>query len=129
VVAGALRNATAVGHWLACQGYGTVDRPVAVIASGERWPDGNLRPALEDLLGAGAIIAALRERLSDTLSPEAAMAAASFQATPDVSVAVAASSGRELINGGFSDDVTVATEPDASTTVPVLIDGAFTDAQ
>ncbi|CAM5740533.1 hypothetical protein SALBM311S_00664 [Streptomyces alboniger] len=79
VVAGALRNATAAAHWLVNQGYGTADRPVAVIASGERWPDGSLRPAMEDLLGAGAIIAALRERLSDTLSPEAALAAAGFR--------------------------------------------------
>ncbi|MEV0095209.1 hypothetical protein [Streptomyces sp. NPDC050738] len=52
VLAGSLRNASAVGRWLADRGYGTLDRPVAVIASGERWPDGSLRPALEDLLGA-----------------------------------------------------------------------------
>ncbi|MFD9515106.1 2-phosphosulfolactate phosphatase [Streptomyces mirabilis] len=130
VVAGALRNATAVGNWLVRQGYGTADRPVAVIASGERWPDGSLRPAMEDLLGAGAIIAALDERLSGTLSPEAAVAAASFQTTPDVSAAVAASSsGRELIGGGFAEDVVVATELDACTAVPVLIEGAFTVTQ
>lgn len=36
VVAGCLRNATAVGRWLALNGYGTLARPVAVIASGER---------------------------------------------------------------------------------------------
>ncbi|MER5603907.1 2-phosphosulfolactate phosphatase [Streptomyces sp. NPDC002265] len=130
VVAGALRNATAAAHWLVSQGYGTADRPVAVIASGERWPDGSLRPAMEDLLGAGAVIAALRERLSDTLSPEAALAAAVFQATPDIGAAVAASSsGRELIGGGFAEDVLVATELDVCTAVPVLIDGAFTVTQ
>ncbi|MDQ0904765.1 phosphosulfolactate phosphohydrolase-like enzyme [Streptomyces canus] len=130
VVAGALRNATAAAHWLVGQGYGTADRPVAVIASGERWPDGSLRPAMEDLLGAGAIVAALHERLSDTLSPEAAVAAASFQATSDVSAAVAASSsGRELIGGGFAEDVVVAAELDACTAVPVLIEGAFTVTQ
>lgn len=127
VVAGTLRNATATAHWLVNQGFGTADRPVAVIASGERWPDGSLRPAMEDLLGAGAIIAALRERLSDTLSPEATVAAAGFQATPDIGAAVAASSsGRELIGGGFAEDVVVATELDSCTAVPVLIDGAFT---
>ncbi|MFG2364752.1 2-phosphosulfolactate phosphatase [Streptomyces mirabilis] len=130
VVAGALRNATVVGNWLVRQGYGTADRPVAVIASGERRPDGSLRPAMEDLLGARAIIAALDERLSGTFAPEAAVAAASFQATSDVSASVAASSsGRELIDGGFAEDVFVATELDACTAVPVLIEGAFTVTQ
>ncbi|MFE6912342.1 2-phosphosulfolactate phosphatase [Streptomyces erythrochromogenes] len=53
VVAGCLRNASAVGRWLAVRGYGTPRLLVAVIAAGERWP------ALENLLGAGAIVAAL----------------------------------------------------------------------
>ncbi|QES45646.1 hypothetical protein DEJ49_35825 [Streptomyces venezuelae] len=160
VVAGALRNATAVGHWLAREGYGTTERPVAVIASGERWPDGSLRPALEDLLGAGAIIGALhgwtragagagagaggggggdgcgdggraggRDRIDDApaLSPEAEMAAAAFRTAPDIATAVAeGASGRELIGGGFAEDVAVATEGDVCSAVPVLADdGAF----
>ncbi|MEU8437004.1 2-phosphosulfolactate phosphatase [Streptomyces sp. NPDC029216] len=129
VVAGCLRNATAVGNWLARQGYGALDRPVAVIASGERWPDGSLRPALEDLLGAGAILAALRKQGVDSLSPEAAAAAACFEATPDVMAAVTASaSGRELSDGGFAGDVDIAAELDVSDVVPVLTDRAFTAA-
>ncbi|MFE2485057.1 2-phosphosulfolactate phosphatase [Streptomyces mirabilis] len=60
VVAGCLRNASAVGRWLALHGHGTLERPLAVIAAGERWPDGSLRPGLEDLMGAGAVIAALQ---------------------------------------------------------------------
>ncbi|WP_405959631.1 hypothetical protein OG235_03185 [Streptomyces sp. NBC_00024] len=51
VVAACLRNLTAVGSRLTAQGYGTAHRSVAVIAAGEQWPDGTLRPALEDLLG------------------------------------------------------------------------------
>ncbi|WUS97172.1 2-phosphosulfolactate phosphatase [Streptomyces sp. NBC_00708] len=129
VVASCLRNASAVARWLAQEGYGTLDRPVAVIASGERWPDGSLRPALEDLLGAGAVLAALRKRHGGPLSPEAAAAADCFEATPDVMGAVAAgASGRELRDGGFARDVDIATEPDVCEAVPLLLDGAFTAA-
>ena len=138
VIAASLRNATAVGNWLAAQGYGTPDRPVAVIAAGERWPDGSLRPALEDLLGAGAVINALaraqaltpHQRTEDTLSPEAATAATAFRHTEDLNAAITTcASGRELIEGGFPEDVAVAAELDASPTVPVLTNGeAFTPA-
>lgn len=129
VVAGCLRNASAVGRWLAGHGFGTPDRPLTVIAAGEGWPDGSLRPALEDLLGAGAIIAALHAQRPCALSPEAAAACATFQATPDPAAAVTdCASGRELATGGFADDVAVAVEIDASGAVPVLTDGAFTAA-
>ncbi|NGO81235.1 hypothetical protein G6045_37065 [Streptomyces sp. YC504] len=125
VVAACLRNASAVGGWLADEGYGTPARPVGVIASGERWPDGELRPALEDLLGAGAVIAALGAR--DGLSPEARAARAVFDGTADVPAAVRAGvSGRELVEYGFPQDVEVAVELGASVSVPVLRDGAFT---
>jgi 2-phosphosulfolactate phosphatase len=130
VVAGCLRNASAVGRWLAGHGFGTPDRPLTVIAAGEGWPDGSLRPALEDLLGAGAIIAALHAERPCPLSPEAAAACATFQATPDPAAAVAdCASGRELTTGGFADDVAIAVEIDASGAVPVLSDGAFTAAE
>jgi 2-phosphosulfolactate phosphatase len=126
VVAGCLRNATAAGRWLARQGFGTAERPVVVVAAGERWPDGSLRPALEDLLGAGAIIAELESRGAGQLSPEAAAARACFVQTADVTGAVAAcSSGIELARTGFADDVAIATERDASEIVPVLTEGAF----
>lgn len=126
VAAGCLRNATAVGRWLARHGYGTAERPVVVIAAGERWPDGSLRPALEDLLGAGAIIAELESQGAGSLSPEATAARACFVQTTDVISTVAAcSSGIELTRSGFADDVAIAAELDASATVPILSDGAF----
>ncbi|MFC8129307.1 2-phosphosulfolactate phosphatase [Streptomyces sp. NPDC057302] len=128
VVAGCLRNAAAVGSWLAGQGYGAPGRPVAVVAAGERWTDGGLRPALEDLLGAGAIIAAVASAAGGTagLSPEAAMAAASYTSCPDVASAVTdCASGRELRGHGFAEDVAVAVEVGASEGVAVLVDGAF----
>jgi 2-phosphosulfolactate phosphatase len=130
VVAASLRNAAAVARWLAGQRYGTTGRPVAVIAAGERWPDGGLRPALEDLLGAGAVMAGLCGRTGQDCdpSPEARLAAQAYEATPDPRTALTAcASGRELAGGGFAADVAVAAELDASEAVPVLADGAFSD--
>jgi 2-phosphosulfolactate phosphatase len=124
VVAGCLRNATAVGRFAAAQGQTT-----AVIAAGETWPDGGLRPAVEDLLGAGAILAALGPR---GLSPEARAAVAAFRAADgDLhGILSTSSSGRELIDAGFGADVEIAAQVDVTDLVPVLIDGAFraTDA-
>jgi 2-phosphosulfolactate phosphatase len=126
VLAASLRNASAVGQWLSFHGYGTPARPVLMVPAGERWPDGSLRPSLEDGLGAGAVIAALG---SASASPEASWMAAAFRGTPDVGAAVRESaSGRELIRTGFADDIAIATEIDASPVVPVLTDGAFTPA-
>lgn len=58
VVVGCLRNATAIASWLAS----VIDtrRSIVVVAAGERWSDDDsLRPALEDHLGAGAILSGL----------------------------------------------------------------------
>ncbi|MFH8988474.1 2-phosphosulfolactate phosphatase [Streptomyces sp. NPDC017940] len=130
VAAGSLLNPAAVGRWLTGRGEGTPEHPVGVIAAGEQWPDGSLRPALEDLLGAGAVIAALRAGSGTDLSPEAAAAAAAFVSAVDVGEAVASSSsGRELADGGYAEDVAVATELDASSVVPVLTHGAFVAAR
>ncbi|MFC9732440.1 2-phosphosulfolactate phosphatase [Streptomyces roseolus] len=130
VVAASLRNRTAVARWLARHGYGSRARPLAVIAAGERWPDGSLRPALEDHLGAGAVLDALRALAPGLpLTPEATAAATLWAATDDPAAALrGCDSGRELYEYGFPRDVEVAAELDASTTVPVLVDGAFTEA-
>ncbi|MEU4266537.1 2-phosphosulfolactate phosphatase [Streptomyces sp. NPDC026092] len=126
VVAASLRNRTAVARWLAAHGYGSDSRPLAVIASGERWPDGSLRPALEDLLGAGAVLSALRGLGPYALTPEARAAATLWEATEDpVAELHGCASGRELYEYGYPQDVAVAAEVDTSETVPVLRDGAF----
>ncbi len=119
VVAGCLRNASAVGRLIATHGGAS-----AVIAAGERWPDGSLRPALEDLLGAGAILAMVDPA---GLSPEASAAVGAFRAArAAIEEAIRGSaSGRELIERGFAADVELAAELDASDLVPVLVDGAF----
>lgn len=125
VVAACLRNARAVAAWLS-ERYGARDDPVTVIAAGERWPDGSLRPALEDLLGAGAVVAALARCGGCTESPEAAGARALYEVTQSVPDAVRrCASGVELVRAGFGQDVDVAVEVDASPVVPVLTDGAF----
>lgn len=114
VVAGCLRNASAVAAFLR-----GVDGPVGVVPAGERWPDGTLRVAVEDLLGAGAIVAGLDDR-----SPEADAAAALFAAASDLRTMLGAlASGRELLADGFGADVDLAAELDASDAVPVLRDG------
>ncbi|MFI9114867.1 2-phosphosulfolactate phosphatase [Streptomyces venezuelae] len=129
VVAASLRNHSAVARWLAEWGYGSAGRPLAVVAAGERWPDGSLRPALEDLLGAGAVLAGLRAAGPHTLTPEATAAATLWSATEDPVAALhGCDSGRELYEYGFPQDVGVAAEIDSSTTVPVLVDGAFQEA-
>ncbi len=129
VLAACLRNAAAVGRWLRDRGYG-YDRPVAVIAAGERWPDGSLRPAVEDLLGAGAVLHAL-EASASAHSPEAALARSVYTGLTKTQVADAVracGSGQELVNGGFAEDVAVAVEIDRCTFVPVLQDGCFANA-
>jgi 2-phosphosulfolactate phosphatase len=118
VAAGCLRNAAAIAAWA-----NGSPGPVTVIACGEQWPDGSLRPSLEDLFGAGAIIAALKGEPS----PEAQAAVAAFQAAapslPEVLSSCA--SGRELREKGREADVSHAAQLNASTTVPVLAGGAF----
>lgn len=127
VVAGCLRNAAAVASYIAQR------RPdvVAVIAAGERWPDGSLRPAVEDLWGAGAVLHRLAELLGplghERFSPEARFAADAFSTVrrhvhEDLA---SVASGRELLDAGFGDDVTYAAEQDASDVVPVLLDGVY----
>ncbi|MFC5382078.1 2-phosphosulfolactate phosphatase [Aquipuribacter nitratireducens] len=129
VVGACLRNATAVAEWVD-QHYDHRSARVAVISAGERWPDGSLRPAVEDLWGAGAMLRALADREWHDLSPEANLAAAASQAVaPDLAAQLTAcASGRELHHGGFGADVDIAAEVDHSTSVPVLRGHAFVPA-
>ena len=122
VVAACLRNAQAVARWLRDEGGS-----VAVVACGERWPDGSLRPALEDHLGAGAVVSAL----GGSRSPEAEAAAALWDSfAPDVERLLrATASGQELEARGWSDDLMFACEVGASSCVPVVRNGAFTAAR
>ncbi|MCA0295093.1 MAG: 2-phosphosulfolactate phosphatase [Actinobacteria bacterium] len=122
VLLGCLRNAAAAAERLAAElGQG---RSVVVVAAGERWTsDGSLRPALEDQLGAGAVLSALVALgHGGTLSRAASAAVAVFRAAgPHLREwMVTCRSGRELAERGFTADVEVAAQLDASRTVPVL---------
>ena len=120
VFAGCLRNAGAV----AMQAMNTVgDGTLAVVPAGERWEDGSLRPAIEDLIGAGAIIS----ELTGSLSPEAVVARDVFNsARPDLVARLMDSvSGVELRERGFPQDVDIAATLNVSTCAPVLLEDAY----
>jgi 2-phosphosulfolactate phosphatase len=103
--------------------------PVGVVAAGERWrgTTGPLRPAVEDLLAAGAVLAAAGP--PPERSVEAAVAVGALDALAavgDVSAALlGCASGRELVERGRRDDVLLAAAVDATDVVPVLVDGTF----
>lgn len=118
VVAGSLRNAGAVAAWL----DGRFET-LGLVPAGERWADASLRPAYEDLVGAGAIAARLRDRGADVdFAPEVMGAAATFDTRESLS---GTPSGLELVSRGFADDVALAEMVDVDPVVPVLRDGRY----
>jgi 2-phosphosulfolactate phosphatase len=122
LLAGCLRNRSAVAAAALRHGG-----RVAIIPAGERWADGSLRPAVEDLVGAGAILSVL----PGARSPEAKAAVAAFEhAAADLEAFLrCCGSGRELVERGFVGDVTLAAALDASDCAPELVDGAFVHAR
>lgn len=79
VVAGSIATAAAVARWCLARQEELGGRlRIAVVAAGEPESDGSLRFAVEDLLGAGAVIDAIAEVGIDHQSPEAAAAAAAY---------------------------------------------------
>lgn len=131
VLGACLRNRMAIAQWLADKVRASQQSPViAVIAAGERWADESLRPAVEDLWGAGAVISGLAGLGVTGLSPEARSAAAAFSAvSADLATELAnCISGRELADRGFGADVAIAADLDSSESVPVLAGGRFVAA-
>jgi 2-phosphosulfolactate phosphatase len=111
VLAGSLRNARAVAAAAARAGGSC-----SVIPAGERWPDGSLRPALEDLIGAGAILS----WLPGSRSPEADTAVAAFERHRNCLIETLdrCGSGRELEERGHTRDKEIAGALDVSDCVP-----------
>ncbi|HSU01699.1 MAG TPA: 2-phosphosulfolactate phosphatase [Nocardioides sp.] len=128
VVGACLRNAGAVARWLAPKVADGAS--VVVVPAGERWYDDTLRPAVEDLWGAGAVVAALLDLLEGPAqaSPEARMAVAAWQGALLPTDLLNCASGIELADVGFVSDVQVAAQQDVSEVVPVLVGESFRDA-
>jgi 2-phosphosulfolactate phosphatase len=120
VIAGCLRNASAVAKASLRLADG---RSIGVIPAGEQWDDGSLRPAIEDQIGAGAIIAALAQELS----AEAQIACQAFRSARPELLAIlnGCASGIELRDRGFDQDVRLAAEYDCSIAAPVLRNGVY----
>jgi 2-phosphosulfolactate phosphatase len=118
ILVACLRNASAVADYLNTRGG-----DVAIVAAGERWPDGSLRVALEDFIGAGAVVAHWTGRKCI----EATAAQAVFERfSNELEGAIRSTvSGQELIERGFEEDVAFAASIDQSNAVPILVDGAF----
>jgi 2-phosphosulfolactate phosphatase len=134
VLAGCLRNASAVAHEVA---ESLSLGPVVVVGAGERWGTAAdapaLRPAVEDLLGAGAVLRALRVLTGvapDRVSPEARAAMAAFDEARDdlPGWLLASTSGRELVGRGRRDDVLAAAALDVEAIAPVLVRATFVGA-
>ncbi len=122
VVAGAMRNAQAVAAWVT--GRFTT---VGLVPAGEQWPDGALRVCYEDLVGAGAIAARMRD-LGDgvLMHPEVLAAASAFD---NRSSLTEVPSGQDLVERGFVEDVRLAEEVDADDVVPILKNGRYVAAE
>ncbi|MGD9701459.1 MAG: 2-phosphosulfolactate phosphatase [Acidimicrobiia bacterium] len=134
VLAGCLRNASATARRaraLATLGSGVI----GVTAAGERWRHdiGPVRHAVEDLLGAGAVLAALDPSGSVSAprcSPEAAAARAAFLDARSLLAEslLECATGRELAERGCADDVEEAAVLDVSSTAALLVGDAFVAA-
>lgn len=124
VIAGSLRNASMVAR--ACTQHLNRSRRsiVAFVAAGERWSDDSLRAAPEDVWGAGAIVEAIAR--DDLASMEALGAGDAFRTALARGLPLDdLTSGRELVEAGFAEDVAIAAELDGSTVLPRLVRGAF----
>jgi len=134
VMLGSLRNAAAVAAAvLVEQSARGARKSVNIVAAGElsgREPGAELRFAVEDQLGAGAVLAALEARGVDHSSPEAAAASEAFRGLRGAvrHLLTACGSGQELLAEGKRDEVIAAATIDADDAVPVLRDGVWSRA-
>lgn len=118
---GTLLNAKAVAQKLTHL-LKTTDHPITILSCGERWVDpnvdGELRWALEDDLGAGAILS----YLDGDKSPEAMAVEGIFCHLKDQlsNALINCASGRELASKGFEGDVIHAAKLNHYDAVPYM---------
>jgi 2-phosphosulfolactate phosphatase len=123
LLVGALVNARAAAEAIT-RILSASDLNLTVLAAGERWrqpsEDGDLRFAIEDYLGAGAILAGLPSSLSR--SPEALLCERAFRSSRDdlATILSECGSGRELRAAGYPGDVEHAARLDFYDTVPAM---------
>ncbi len=117
---GCIRNAESIGQYAAETG-----KNITVIAAGEKWSDESLRLAIEDLIGAGAILC----HLKNNLSPECKTAIAVFKKFENnLFQSIRDSvSGQELIDREYEEDIKLASNLNVSRCVPVLLNGIYTN--
>ena len=128
VIAASLNNRTAVAEWvLARQAEKGARFSIAVIAVGERRPDGTSRFAVEDFLAAGAVIDALSSLGIDHCSPEAAAASAAFVGLRQAlrHLVGASETGLALAARGRQSEVRAASRLDDSSEVTAFEDLSF----
>jgi len=120
LLVGALINAQAVAR-AATHLLQTHTGGITVVAAGERWTtpseDGDLRFAIEDYLGAGAILA----ELPAELSPEGQLCAQAFRSVQErlFDLLWECGSGRELRERGYGDDVRHAAQWNRYDSTPI----------
>ena len=126
VLVGGIRNASAVARAIqTIQEQRQARTSVALIATGERDASNDVRFAVEDQLGAGAIIAALTDLGIDHTAPDAAVAAEGFRALRRAlgHLLSASGSGQDAAD---AEVVAAAAKLDAITAVPVFRERGFT---
>ncbi len=116
-----LRNYRAVAEYV-----NSISGNVNVIPAGEKWRNGTIRFAVEDYIGAGALISELK----GVLSAEAIVAKKLFESLkPDFKDIISGSlSARELIEKGFQEDVDIAMEVNAGNTIPILLNKCYSNS-
>jgi 2-phosphosulfolactate phosphatase len=127
---GALLNASSVAS-IVNQLRVQTGANITVVPCGEQWDDvkeheNNLRPAIEDYLGAGAILS----NLEGEKSPEAEVCIGAFNHSKEKisEIIWGCGSGRELRQKGFEADVSHCSNLNAYETVPLLNHDHFISA-